>query len=50
MLRMRGSESYRAFSDPRVWMRSVGLLQVFEFDSTDSFGGKPKRDLWGSTK
>ena len=49
-MRMRGSDSYRSFSDGRVCMRSVGLLQVFEFDSTDSFGGKPKRDLWGSTK
>jgi len=23
-------------------------MMVYEFDSTDAFGSKPKRDLWGS--
>lgn len=24
-------------------------MMVYEFDSTDEFGSKPKRDLWGSS-
>lgn len=40
-------------------MRRIGLwgllvpygiyrMMLFEFDSTDAFGSKPKRDMWGS--
>ncbi len=37
-----------------VWGLAVPVgiykMMVFEFDSADSFGGKPKRDVWGSPK
>ncbi len=37
-----------------VWGLAVPVgiykMTVFEFDSADSFGGKPKRDMWGSPK
>ncbi|KAI8107431.1 hypothetical protein PSENEW3n2_00003906 [Picochlorum sp. SENEW3] len=26
----------------------VYQMMLFEFDKTDAFGGKPKRDMWGS--
>jgi hypothetical protein len=28
----------------------VYQMMLFEFDRTDAFGGKPKRDMWGSPK
>lgn len=37
-----------------VWGLAVPVgsykMMVFEFDSADSFGCKPKRDMWGSPK
>ena len=37
-----------------VWglLVPIGIYKMtcYEFDQTDEFGGKPKRDLWGSPK
>lgn len=29
---------------------AVYRMMVYESDATDAFGGKPKRDMWGSPK